>query len=264
MKRHLLVALAVLILVLPGLILFGSCSPPAPELKPKAAIIDQLYVLRPNQAFINKTTELLETYGFEVDIYQGDEVTVDFYRKLAEHGYKLIIFRVHSGLLGILRGSELEVAQGTWLFTNEAYTKAKYPSEQLTEQLVKARIRPDYPWVFAIGSKFISQSMTGQFPNTVIIMMGCSSFADDDLVEAFLDRGAVLYTGWSATLSLEHADRATISLLENLLAADRTIGEAIDATMADAGRDPVYGARLKFAPESAAGFTVSGLLRNRD
>ncbi|TET88142.1 MAG: hypothetical protein E3J34_00925, partial [Dehalococcoidia bacterium] len=57
-------------------------------------------MLKPNQAFIDKMTQVLEAYGFKVDTYQGDEVTVDFYRQLPTYGYNLIIFRAHSGLLG--------------------------------------------------------------------------------------------------------------------------------------------------------------------
>ncbi len=90
-----------LILTSLGLILFGACSTPNSEVESKAAIIDQLYDLQPNPAFIEQTTQYLQDYGFEVDLYQGDAVTVDFYRKLPTYGYKLIIFRVHSGLLGV-------------------------------------------------------------------------------------------------------------------------------------------------------------------
>jgi len=67
--------------------------------KPRAVIVDQLSSFRENEAFITEVTGELEDYGFEVDLYQGDNITVDFYRQLPTHGYKLIIFRAHSGLL---------------------------------------------------------------------------------------------------------------------------------------------------------------------
>jgi hypothetical protein len=87
-----------LILALPGSILFSACSALNPEVKAKteankAPIVDQLYPLEPNQAFIDKTTSDLENSGFQVDYYRGDEITVDFYRSLPTLGYKLIIFR---------------------------------------------------------------------------------------------------------------------------------------------------------------------------
>jgi len=51
-KRSPYVALATLILALPGLILFGACSTSSQKLEARAAIIDQLYDLQPNEAFI--------------------------------------------------------------------------------------------------------------------------------------------------------------------------------------------------------------------
>jgi hypothetical protein len=48
---------------------------------------------------VGNVTKELEDYGFEVDVYQGDNITVDFYRRLPTYGYRLIVFRAHSGLL---------------------------------------------------------------------------------------------------------------------------------------------------------------------
>lgn len=256
-----LIAPAMFIFALPGLTLLGGCSPPAPDLKPEAAIIDQLYVLRPNQAFIDKTTKVLETYGFAVDVYQGDEVTVDFYQQLATHGYKLIIFRVHSGLLGILRDSELKVAEGIWLFSSEAYTTTKYARLQLTEQLQKARIGPGYPWVFAIGSKFIGQSMKGEFTNTVIIMMGCSTFYSDDLAQTFIQKGSSAYLGWDLTVELGYVDEATLTLIQKLCTEQLAIKKAVSETMTEKGPDPFRGAVLKYYPARSGSQTVKKLIK---
>jgi len=85
----------------------------------KAAIIDQLYLLEPNSSFISEAAGLLESYGFAVDLWQGSEITVDFYRKLPSMGYKLIIFRVHSGLLVNIQGGAAKAIETTYLFTFE-------------------------------------------------------------------------------------------------------------------------------------------------
>ena len=87
MRRCLFVALAAVVLALPGLTLLCGCGAPNTDssAEAKAAIIDQLYILRPNQAFIDEATGVLEDYGFSVDLYQGDEVTVDFFRELPSH-----------------------------------------------------------------------------------------------------------------------------------------------------------------------------------
>ena len=76
MKRSPYIALVMLILALPGLILLGACSTSSPKLEAKAAIIDQLYILQPNPAFIHDTTQKLEDFGFEVDVYRGDAIAL--------------------------------------------------------------------------------------------------------------------------------------------------------------------------------------------
>jgi len=257
MKQYLSIAVAVVIIALPGLTLFGGCSAPRPELEAKAAIVDQLYVLKPNQAFIDESTEVLEAYGFRVDVYQGDEITVDFYGKLPTYGYKLIIFRAHSGLLG----REGQIIKRTSLFTNESYSQTKHVTEQLSDQLAMARIDENHPWVFGIGSEFVTQSMEGRFPNTVIIMTGCSTLYLQDLAQAFIRKGASTYVGWDATVGLDYVDEATPILVTNLYSKGMTIKEAVDKTMAVVGPDPDYHAYLKYYPAKSGSQTIRELIK---
>lgn len=252
MKWSPYIVLVMLILGLPGLILFGACSTPNPEVESKAAIIDQLYNLQPNEAFIEQTTQYLEDYGFEVDLYQGDAVTVDLYRKLPTYGYKLIIFRVHSGLLGV----DPKVVNRTWLFTAEPYSKTRHVTEQLTDQVTYAKTRDDAPWIFAISAKFITQSMEEQFANTAIIMMGCDCFHFKDLAEAFIEQGASAYIAWDVSVLLGYVDDATTTLIEKLCSEELTIVAAVAQTMDEKGPDPDYGAVLKYYPPASANKTL--------
>ena len=187
---------------------------------PKAAIIGQLYSLQPNEDFISEVAKELEDYGFQVDLYQGDEITVDLYSQLPTHGYKLIIFRAHSGLLG----SKGETIERTSLFTNEPYSETKHATAQLTDQLAKARIAVNHPWVFGIGDKCGTQRMEGQFGNTVIIMMGRPCLYLDDLAQAFVAEGASAYLAWDATVDLSYVDDPTITLVQN---GDKILEELI-------------------------------------
>ncbi|MFC1967999.1 hypothetical protein ACFLVX_01240, partial [Chloroflexota bacterium] len=218
MKYRAYIVLAVLVLGLTGLILFSACSTTKPEVESKAAIVDQLYTRKPNQTFIEQTTRYLEAYGFAVDLYQGDDVTVDLYRKLPTYGYKLIIFRVHSGSLG---GED--VAHTTWLFTSERFSEYKYEIERLTDQVTFAGIREGEPWVFAISGKFITESMKGQFANTAVIMMGCSNLYLEDLAQAFVQKGASIYTGWDVLVDLNYVDKATMALVNKLCTEELAI-----------------------------------------
>lgn len=261
-----LLRLLLVILLFTGGSFILSCQPEAttpPGGTLRAAVIDQLYLMDNSRTFAAEATAILEGGGYTVDVYRGEEITVAFYRELPARDYDLLLFSTHAGIL-YYQGEGAVPRQSTYLFSGETYSSSRYIGEQLSGRVQNGWMGDDLPLVFCLSADYIREDLKDDFDGAAIIMMGCSSFADDDLAEAFLERGAVLYTGWSATLSLEHADRATISLLENLLTENLDVSDAIDATMASNGRDPVYGARLKFAPETAAGLTVSGLLQSHD
>jgi len=232
-----------------GIVVFVRLYPmsqPAPrnggELK--AVIVDQLSSVQENDAFVTSVTEELENYGFQVDVCQGSNVTVDFYRELTTHGYKLIIFRAHSGLL-----AENEVTQDrTVLFTNEEYSQWEHYPEQLNDQLVMARVSDRYPMVFGIPPKFIKEAIEGEFDDTVVIMMGCSGLFLRDLAPAFIDKGASVYVGWNGSVELYYVDEATPYLIEQLCSGNRTIKEAVADTMEVIGPDPEHGSGLKYYP----------------
>jgi len=248
--------------IVAGVFLYPEGQPsPENNGEPKAAIIDQLYSMQPNQGFINGTVEILEAYGLEVDLYQGDEVTVDLYRSLPSSGYEVIIFRAHAGLLSHEEESGVVVREATCIFTNEQYSKTKHVSEQLNGELARARVAEGYPTVFAIGARFTKHSMDGEFGNTVIIMMGCNCLHFTDLALAFYEKGASSYLGWDGLVGLDYVDDATITLLEKLLSEELTIQEAVDETMAEEGPDPNYAAVLNYYPTQSANQSVTELLK---
>jgi len=223
---------------------------------PMAAIIDQLSVLNSNQTFLGQVTQQLEDYGFDVDLYEGEEITVDFYRELPQMNYQLIIFRAHSGLLS----GEEGVVRITTLFTNETYSERKHYTDQLTDRVAKARIDTKHPMVFSIKDSFITKSMKGNFDNTIIIMMGCSCIAIDDLAQAFIEKGASTYLAWHATVGLGYVDQATPYLIEQLCGEQLTVAEAVRNTMQTIGADPMFGAKLKYFPGQSGDKTLEQLL----
>jgi hypothetical protein len=255
-KRY-FTALAALALVLPGLILATGCPPPHPDSGLRAAIVDQLAVLEPNQAFIDQATAELEAAGFEVDVFTGKEVNVKLYSRLPRYGYKLIIFRAHAGLLKAEEGSEVVgVKQATYLFTAEEYRQTKYVREQLDDQLLPAEMTADFPLVFAVNSSFILEKTEGRFDNTVIIMMGCSCTYLNDMAAAFTLKGASAYLGWDGSVDLDYVDPASAELITSLCTGGMTVGEAV----ADIGPDPHWGAGLKFYPTKSGGKTIAELI----
>jgi hypothetical protein len=227
-----------------------SQSPPDHAGNATAAIIDQLSAsFQENEQFIANVTRELEDYGFEVDVFQGNNITVDFYRQLPTRGYKLIIFRAHSGLL-----AENDVTQDrTVLFTNEEYSESRYALEQVYGQLTMGGACQGCPMMFGITSKFVraggvigqDKDMVGRFDDTVIVMMGCSGIALTDLAEAFVDKGASIYLAWDRSVELYYVDSATPYLVNQLCSGKLTIREAVNNTMAIKGPDPNYGAELQ-------------------
>jgi len=252
--------LIIILLVIVTLVFLPSCgdSPDSPNNSPKAAIIDQLYLLGPNQAFIDEVKGELEDYGFEVDVYQGDKVTVELYKSLPSYGYKLIIFRAHAGLMR-KEGSSI-TPPITFLFTGEKYSQHRYSIEQLTEEIVPAEMPGDYPLVFAVNSRFITRRVEGEFDNAVIIMAGCSCLKYSDLADGFMGKGASAYTGYDATVGLNYSDESSAYLVEQLCSGNLTIKEAVERTIANKGRDPQWEATLRYWPLETANETLRKLI----
>lgn len=229
-----------------------SQSPPDHVGNATAAIIDQLSAtsFQENEQFTANVTKELEDYGFEVDVFQGNNVTVDFYRRLPTYGYKLIIFRAHSGILE----QDGEVVPRTVLFTNEEYSESRYALEQVYGQLTMGGACQGCPMMFGIAPEFVSAQgvvgqatdMEGRFEDTVIIMMGCSGIALPDMAEAFIDKGASIYLAWDRSVELYYVDEATPYLVNHLCSGELTIREAVRNTMDVIGPDPNHGAELQF------------------
>jgi len=209
----------------------------------KAALVDQLSLTFPNQNFIDTTTEILEQAGYTVDYYPGEEVTVEFYKNLPTHGYKIIILRVHS----MTEGPHI-----VDLFTSELYSTSKYFYEQLTGKLRNvAYFYGDINTFFGITPSFIKSSMQGKFNNSIIVMMGCEGLKNPSMAEAFIEKGAKAYIGWSQSVSASHTDQATIYLLTHLVTEKQTIEQAVETTMKEVGPDPAYNSLLISYPISS-------------
>ncbi len=211
----------------------------------RAALVDQLSLTAPNPQFVNDTRDLLQSNGYEVDYYDGADVTVDLYRTLPKRDYDLVILRVHS-TAEVSRGKE-DVTSVS-LFTGQSYSSDLYYQEQLQGRVGFAQYTEDGPKFFGVTSDFVRYSMQGKFNNAVVVMMGCQGFINDRGSEAFADRGARTFIGWDGLVSAEHTDEATEKLLEHLVSDGADADEAVALTMADVGPDPNYGSRLVSRP----------------
>ena len=169
-----------------------NSSPSQPPGPPKAAIVDQLSLTVPNPDFVAASTNLLEEAGYEVEYYEGQRVTVNFYKELPSRGFDLILLRVHSGVSREVDMATGEISQMEFvsLFTGEKYRQTLYLKEQ-QEQLVGAGRTPYDPDTsyFGVGPRFIEQSMKGNFNGSTIIMMGCDGLKTPITAQALIQEG---------------------------------------------------------------------------
>lgn len=227
-------------------------SAPTPEAR-KAAIVDQIALAYPNPEFVARALTYLKDAGFDVDVYEGKDVTVEFYRTLPTRDYKLIVIRTHStNFLDEKPGGPV------FLFTSEPYEKSRYVREQLTNQIGSARVLYDdnAPLYFAIISGFVRQSMVGRFDDTLIIIGGCQSLGSLGLASALVERGASAVVGWDEWVDLPHNDNAILHLLHALTVEKLTVKQAIEKTMSEIGPDPIYKSILTYFPKKEGDYTI--------
>jgi hypothetical protein len=218
----------------------------------KAAIIDQLGKDFPNTEFNETVASLLENNGFNVSYHRSESVNVTFYKELAKYNYGIIILRAHSAL----RKGETIVD----FFTSEEYSEDKYVSEQDNGLLTRGY----YSWepnkfYFAVTPKFI-ENLEGSFPKSIIIAMGCNSLNETciEMANAFINKGAKAYIGWTGLVDSSHTDSETIKLLRRLLDENQTITDAVSKASPDWQYYPP--SEMKYYPLSAGNLKISDLM----
>ncbi len=211
----------------------------------RATIVDQLSLTFPNEQFVEDATAKLEAAGYEVDYVPGEDVTVNFYRRLPDRDYDVILFRSHADRLQA-ETKDGEQVDEVILFTSEAYSTERYGSDQAANNVVIARYRDGGDPYFGIGAGFIDGG--SGYDDATIIMMGCEGLLSERTAAAFVDRGADLYISWSETVSAAHTDAATDVLLQYLLLDELPASDAVARTMAELGPDPTYGSELLIYP----------------
>ena len=97
---------------------------------------------------------------------------------------------------------------------------------------------------FMIGSKFIDELATGEFPQSVIIIGGCESVRTKDLVGSLLSRGASEVIGWDRTILTTENDRVMLALLEEVLINKIGFYDAVPAVMEKYGPSLLYSSQL--------------------
>jgi hypothetical protein len=238
-------ALVVITVVLAVVLTAGGGGAPQTNTK-RAIIVDQLTLTQPDPNFVSQARATLAQAGYSVDYVSGDAVTVDFYRTLPSSGYDLVLLRAHAGITTEIdaKTGQKTSEQYVSLFTNEAYDKTKYPSDQLN-RLGRGTYTDGGDPLFAIGPKFVTDSMTGNFNHAVVVAMGCDGLRSNTTAQAFLDKGASAFVSWTKSVSGPHTDEATAKFLQHFLIDGESVQNAVQQTANEVGPDPTYQGELR-------------------
>jgi hypothetical protein len=211
----------------------GGSSTPSGARPVKATIIDQLSATYPDPYFVETATRELSSAGYAVDYYPPSDVSIELLRDLPLKGYHIVMIRAHSALGG-----------GAAIATSQPYGEYSYLYEQLTDQIVPLRVNNDTAY-FAVTPQFILDHMRGSFQGSIIIVMGCAGLVNPALADAFLERGAAAFVGWTSWVTEVRTDTSTLALVEALVQG-RTVQEAVK--LANDSTDPggVNGSTLAY------------------
>jgi hypothetical protein len=230
---------------------------PIPESRPpKAVIVDELSGEFADPGFADTVQSIMSEEGLGVDIYGAESVTVSFYSALPAYGYRLILLRVHAGVDQQTKGHPVG------LYTSESYSELSYPQEQLSEFVAMGRsYNRSETAVFAVTPKFILERSSADYHGALIVIMGCYGLFSNELPQAFVDRGAFAVIGWNGLVGSQHTDKATLSLLRELVTRHRTVGESVVATMKEVGPDPDNNSTMDYYPKQSSNLTFSEVVK---
>ena len=241
-KKSWLIAL-ILMAALSAIVLFQLTL--FKEHKPKAAIVDSLYLLIPNEEFLSQAEQILREAGFEVEKFIGENVTVDLFKQLISMDLDLIIFRVHSAYVCFTEEGEALIS--VYFFSGEEYNESMYLEEQLLDEVVVGRVKIDgeEKSFFAITPRLILNS-DGKLNDAIIIVDSCYGLNNTYMAKAFIKKGAKAYIAWDREVDALYADNATLTLLRFLYINEFSVEDAVSATLTECGKDPFYKSLLTY------------------
>jgi len=174
----------------------------------------------------NETAAVTEIFnnadlGFDVTALSNQDADVASLRGMTNYGFVLLI--THG-------------TQGRWLGTGEVVREAeadKYELEQTAGQIavwqnmdiLEGDVITQLP-VYAVSDRWISDNLSGTFPNSVILNNSCESTRSDNLWEAFHGKGAGAYFGYSRIVTSRFCVEQAVELVEGMAGNFMTTGEA--------------------------------------
>jgi hypothetical protein len=202
------------------------------------ALIDQLASQYPDPSFVETVRSETVNAGLRFDYVAPNGATVDYFTNLPRYDYSLIILRVHGTIVG-----------APMLTTSQKYSQDEYVAQQLLDRVGAVNVNGTL--YFGLAAPFVTYEMCGQFPGTMVLVMGCEGVAVT-FGNALVNRGARALIGWDKVVTVGRTDSAFEQLVQ-LLLQENTVGSSVQNVMSRIGPDPQFGSSLSYYPQEAAG-----------
>jgi len=241
---------------------------------PRAVIMDQLSDEIPNENFQIKAIKIFEDAGFEVDLVESQNITVDFYKNLPSMNYDYIVLRSHAVPQ---ENSDTPVV----LFTGEQYSTEQYITEQLWGHVMRAApvgfseysanvpqdnwmvVNDTYKYFdqpvkhdtyginefFAISPKLVDELMVGEFPSSIILLGGCGTLSNHSMAKSLIKRGASTVVGWDNLVGSLDNDRALLAILKDTVTNKVDIEDAVNSHMEKLNKNGQSNVNLEYFSE---------------
>jgi len=223
----------------------STSSPPGLDGVPRRVLIyDSLSREFPNPALTSALVQLFESAGFQVNVYQGFNASLDPLVAISEYG--VVILRAHGAYNG---DPETGKPLGAYVYTGLYYYEAQviydgYVDEGLEKGFFAKAIIParggESPLYLAVSPLFFEENLA-RLDGTIVFFTGCYGADDDRLANVFLAKDAQAYLGWKGNVTWTHADNYLLEWARALVETGDPV-EAYEAANTAIGPDPYTGA----------------------
>ena len=230
-----------------------TSAPQEAEAPKRALVYDSLYREYPNDELLESITRILESAGYEVDVYLGRNDTLDPLYKLGE--YDIVLFRAHGAFNSEEKG---QFPRGAYIYTGLHLAEANriyggYPIKWIDEGLMAKGIIPPpgvrlsdvdlskLPRYLTLSPKFFEERVGRLKEGSIVLFFGCYGMDDYSLAGVFLSKGALAYIAWRGNVTWVYMDSVLPQVLEMVLQGELT---AIEGSVKP---DPYTGSVLKVA-----------------
>ncbi len=231
--------------------LSATQTPPVVTRVPKALIYDPLYREYPNDTLVETLRGMLESHGYQVDVYLGRNATLEVFLEMGF--YDIVIIRAHGGYANRSVGP---YPPGGYIYTglhvNEAvelYGPSIYywirrgvlaegvipPPGATTEDI------PKLPRYVVVSPKFLEEKLTVR-PGSIFLFFGCYGMSTEELPDIVLSKGASAFIAWNGGVSVNYMDKVLPQIIESYLEGGLS---ALLDRVNQTPPDPLTGAKLE-------------------